>query len=359
MVLVPDQPLGATRVDRSCFDEDYTFARVINGCWQIAAGHGGNALDEPDLMSRFAALVDAGFTTFDCADIYTGVEALLGRFIQSCPARDKIQVHTKYVPDLPALAQLDRSMVEAGIDRSLKRLGVERLDLVQFHWWDYNIPGYLDALQVLVSLQEQGKIRHIGLTNFNQKHVQEILDAGFAIASLQLQYSLLDRRAQNGMSGLCQKHGISMLAYGALAGGLLSQTFHGDRLVDVNNRSLVKYRLIVEETGGWDLFQRLLSVLDEIARDHGVSIASIASRWVLDQPGVAAVILGTGGRDRSQENQRMLSLQLSQAERDLIRLALGQMQSPPGDVFDLERQPQGRHAKIMKTSLNSSSTPDS
>ena len=357
MILFPDQSPEPARVDRARFSADYSFSRVINGCWQLAAGHGGNALDESALMSRFAALVDAGFATFDCADIYTGVEALLGRFIQSYPARDKIQVHTKFVPDLPLLAQLDRNMIEAGIDRSLKRLGVERLDLVQFHWWDYKIPGYLDALQVLGSLQEQGKIRHIGLTNFNQEHVQEMLDAGFVIASLQLQYSLLDRRAQNGMSRLCQQHGISMLAYGALAGGLLSQAFLGAQSAGENNRSLVKYRLIVDEAGGWESFQALLSVLEGIARNHGVSIASIASHWVLDQPGVEAVILGTGSRNRIEENQQMLKLRLSSAEQSSITTVLGKMQSPPGDVFDLERQPQGRHAKIMKTSLNSSLNP--
>lgn len=356
MVREPDQFSVTALPERSRIEPDYSFARVINGCWQLAAGHGGNSQDESTLFSRFANLVDAGFTTFDCADIYTGVESLLGRFIKSFPARNKIQVHTKFVPDLPVLARLDRGIIEAGINRSLARLDVERLDLVQFHWWDYNIPGYLDALDVLDSLRLQGKIRHLGLTNFNQHHLQKILDTGIPVAGLQLQFSLLDRRAQNGMSTVCEQRGIKMLAYGALAGGLLTGAFLGAQPPGTNNRSLVKYRLIVEETGGWERFQALLSSLQGIAENHGVSIAAIAARWVLNQAGVSAVILGTGSHDRIEENLQMLKLQLSSDDERLISEALGKMPIPPGDVFDLERQPQGRHAKIMKTSLNTPGT---
>lgn len=352
MVLQPDQRPASTCVDRVCVDGDYSFARVINGCWQLAAGHGGNSLTETALFSRFSAQVEAGFTTFDCADIYTGVEELLGRFIRSCPAREAIQVHTKFVPDLAALAQLDRRQVEAGIHRSLTRLGVDRLDLVQFHWWDYAVPGYLDALEVLVSLQQQGKIRHLGLTNFNREHLLKILESGFPIASLQLQFSLLDRRPQNGISSLCQQYGVRMLAYGVLAGGLLSRAYLDSAQPGAENRSLVKYGLIIEEAGGWEKFQQLLELLSEIAQSHGRTIASVAARWVLDQPDVAAVILGTGSRDRIEENRSMLKMQLSQSEKDLLNAMLGKMISLPGDVFDLERHAGGRHASIMKTGLN-------
>ena len=119
-------------------------------------------------MDRF---VDAGITTFDCADIYTGVEALIGEWLKRRGARGAavpVQVHTKYVPDLDRLPTHSRADVVRGVDRSLARLGVERLDLVQLHWWDYDVPGYVDAAAWLDELRRAGKIRHVGLTNFDQ-----------------------------------------------------------------------------------------------------------------------------------------------------------------------------------------------
>ncbi|NIN67522.1 MAG: aldo/keto reductase, partial [Anaerolineae bacterium] len=83
---------------------------------------------------------------------------------------------------------------EASIDGSLLRLGVDRLDLVQFHWWDYDVPGYLDAAGWLADLLTAGKIRALGVTNFDTYHLRELVGAGIPIVSNQTQYSLLDRR---------------------------------------------------------------------------------------------------------------------------------------------------------------------
>ena len=97
------------------------------------------------------AALDAGITTFDCADIYTGVEELIGGFLSTLgpSERLRVQVHTKCVPDRDSLASLDARQVAALVDRSLVRLGVERLDLVQLHWWDYDVPGYVEAARWL------------------------------------------------------------------------------------------------------------------------------------------------------------------------------------------------------------------
>jgi aryl-alcohol dehydrogenase-like predicted oxidoreductase len=93
--------------------------------------------------------VEAGITTFDCADIYTGVEELIGAFLADyrpgTGGRPEVQVHTKYVPDLRSLGSLRKADVEGAIDRSLRRLRVDRLDLVQFHWWDYSVPGWIEG----------------------------------------------------------------------------------------------------------------------------------------------------------------------------------------------------------------------
>ncbi len=102
-------------------------------------------------------------------------------------AADALQVHTKFVPDLGALATFSRADAVAGIDRSLRRLGVDRLDLVQFHWWDYDVPRYVEVGSWLNELRLAGKIRHVGVTNFDVPRLREILAAGIPIASIQLQ----------------------------------------------------------------------------------------------------------------------------------------------------------------------------
>src|SRR5262245_66182149 len=107
----------------------YEISRLLKGGWQLAGGHGAvDAAAALDDMDRF---VDAGITTFDCADIYTGVEALIGEWVKRRRAQGgsmPVQVHTKYVPDLDRLATHSRADVVRGIDRSLARLGGDRPD---------------------------------------------------------------------------------------------------------------------------------------------------------------------------------------------------------------------------------------
>lgn len=157
--------------------EGYTINRVINGCWQLSEGHTlKGSLDFQDVMRAFHQLTDQGFTTFDCGDIYTGVEEFLGKFVlelkngQGVSPHD-IQIHTKYVPDLDILSQVNFQYTEKIIDRSLKRLNRDVLDMVQFHWWDYETPGCLETAGDLARLKEKGKIRNISVTNFDTKHL--------------------------------------------------------------------------------------------------------------------------------------------------------------------------------------------
>ena len=130
------------------------------------------------------AFADAGITTFDCADIYTGVEELIGAFRQRYPslrgaeALARIRVHTKFVPDLDLLPRLTRPTSKRVIDRSLRRLRTERLDLVQFHWWDYAVPR-LARGGALAGRTAQGRQDPpLGGTNFDTEHMPAIVDAG-------------------------------------------------------------------------------------------------------------------------------------------------------------------------------------
>ena len=339
--------------------QDYTIPRIIVGAWQFSAGHNVNPTSAENAMETLTAYADAGCSAFDCADIYTGVEELLGEFLRRYKTRigrreqSQIQIHTRYVPDRDALAQLSRAHTEQIIDRSLRRLGVDQLDLVQFSWWDYSIPGYVDCAVWLNELRAAGKIRHIGVTNFDVPRLREIVDAGVPVVSHQTQYSLLDHRPENGLVELCRKYGIHLLCYGTLAGGFLSGGWLGAPEPDASlaNRSLTKYKLMIEEFGGWQTFQELLRTLDGIAQKHDVSIGNVATRYVLERPQVAAAIVGARNKEHLQDNLRTQIFNLDEDDRSRLR-ECSVHRSQRGDVFGLEREPDGAHASIMRYNLN-------
>jgi len=331
----------------------YRIARLIKGGWQLAGGHG--AIDRDAAVADMLAYVEAGFVTFDCADIYTGVENLIGRFRRTLPAdlSARLRVHTKFVPDLDALARIDRMYVARGIERSCARLGQERLDLVQLHWWDYAQPGWMDTACWLGELQRAGRIDLLGGTNFDAAHAAEILAAGVDLATMQVQYSLLDDRPSGAMSDLCARSGMRLLCYGTLAGGFIGERWLGaaEPSEPLENRSLVKYRLIIDDAGGWDWFQALLRALSAVAARHGCSIGAVATRCVLDRPHVAAAIVGVRNRAHLADHLRVCDIELTAQDRADIAAVLAQRRALAGDVYELERNRAGRHGRIMKYNL--------
>ncbi|MDQ3398384.1 MAG: aldo/keto reductase [Deinococcota bacterium] len=326
---------------------------VIIGCWQLAQGHSSQQLVGLEVLEAY---YEAGFRVFDCADIYTGVEELLGTFIRTNKLSPQdIAVHTKYVPDLVALSSLSPQQTERAIDRSLARLGLERLDLVQFHWWDYRVPGYLETLDSLGDLKQRGKIREIGLTNFDARHLEEIIARGICVASLQTQYSILDRRPQGRLAGLAKDHGIALLCYGSVAGGLLSERHLGKEAPQepYENRSLAKYMLILEEIGGWDALQDLLEVLGEIAAARHTDVATVACAYCLQREAVRACIVGVRTVNHLAQHLALRDgLELSPGDLGRIESVRTSFAEVPGAAYELERDRDGKHNKIMKFNLN-------
>ncbi|MGA1804551.1 aldo/keto reductase [Rhizobium sp. HT1-10] len=336
----------------------YAISRVIRGGWQLAGGHG--AIDRQQAVTDLIAAFDAGINTYDCADIYTGVEELIGaargrlREERGLEAAAGMKVHTKLVPDLEKLGNMNRDYIRGIVEQSLQRLRTDRLDLVQFHWWDYSLDGYLDAMGWLNELHGEGKVRNVGTTNFDTPHVAEILKAGIPLVSQQLQYSVLDQRPAKSLTALAAANDVKFLCYGSVAGGFLSDKWLGEAEPDMplENRSLVKYKLIIDDFGGWDLFQSLLSTLRKIGDRHGVDIATIASAWVLRQPQVAAVIVGARNQAHALANAGIMDVALSDTDIAEIDTVIAQSNGLDGDVYTLERDRTGRHGSIMHYNLN-------
>jgi aryl-alcohol dehydrogenase-like predicted oxidoreductase len=330
-----------------------SISRLIKGGWHLAGDHGD--VDPDQALRDMAAFVDAGVTTFDCADIYTGVEELIGKFRRTYPGHAaRLRVHTKLVPDLDQLPTLDRAYVERIVDRSLRRLDVERLDLVQLHWWDCTVPRQVEVALELERLRRAGKIDGIGLTNFDTVQLGEFLDAGVPVLTHQLQYSLLDDRPERGVADLCRARGIALLAYGTVAGGFLSDRWLGrpSPAEPLENRSLVKYRLMIDEFGGWPLFQELLGAVRRVADRHGCDVATVATRAVLDRPGVAAAIVGATSTAHLGAHARLETLVLDAEDLAMLEAVTRRRAGPAGDVYALERDREGPHGRIMKYTLN-------
>jgi len=335
----------------------YQINRVINGCWQLSQGHSLNgALDMADVKRAFYALVDRGFTTFDCADIYTGAEDFIGEFVAELKGSagyspDELQIHTKYVPDLDRLETLTFADTERIIDRSLRRLNRERLDLVQFHWWDYDIPRCEEVAGHLVRLREKGKIRNIGLTNFDTSHLAALVEAGVPVVSIQSQYSMFDRRPERGQLAYCREHGIAMFCYGTLSGGFLSEKYLGRTDLRPETRSQVKYLQVIEDSLGTAGMAQLLALLKRIGDGHGASVSNVATRYILQQPGVAAAIVGVRNSRHVDDNDRLFAFELTDGEMAEIRALLDRYPTLEGDPYTLERT-SPRYRGIIKMKLN-------
>jgi aryl-alcohol dehydrogenase-like predicted oxidoreductase len=331
----------------------YRIPRIVRGGWQLAGGHG--EVDRERAVRDIEAFVDAGLNTVDGADIYTGVEAIYGEFNarRRATGRTPLQVHTKCVPDYDDLPRVNESYVRRIVERSVDRLQVERLDLVQFHWWDYRVPGCVDAALALAALRREGLIAQLGGTNFDSEHTAALLDAGVPLVSMQVQYSLLDRRPASRLVPLAQQRGVWLLCYGTLAGGFFSERWlDAPEPVELTNRSLIKYKLVIDDCGGWSAFQSLLRTLKSIAERHRTSISAVATRWVLDQPGVAAAIVGARYADRLSDTLAVFSLHLDDQDRAMLAPWLAAHPGPQGDTYTLERDKTGRHGRIMKYNLN-------
>ena len=306
------------------FTEDLTICRLLNGMWQVSGAHG--RIDPTAAVRSMFDYLDDGFTTWDLADHYGPAEDFIGQFrrqladARGADAPAGLQAFTKWVP---RPGPMTRQIVENNVDVSLRRMDVDALDLLQFHWWEYRDDRYLEALGHLNDLRAAGKIRHLALTNFDTEHLQVILEQGIPIVSNQVQYSLVDRRPGQRMAHFCQQNNVHLLAYGTFCGGLLSDKYLGQpepAASSLNTASLGKYKQMIDLWGGWPLFQELLTGLKEIGDKHGVGIANVAARYVLEQPAVAGVIVGVrlGVSEHRRDNARVFDFALDAADTAAI-----------------------------------------
>ncbi|KAL1413364.1 hypothetical protein Q8F55_001124 [Vanrija albida] len=327
-------------------------SRLVTGLWQLAGGHG--AADVRACAAAIGAYVDAGLGTFDMADFYGPAEDVVGAY--NATAAAPVTPLTKWCP-LPGV--VGAAAAKEAVDAACARLHVDCVPLLQLHVWRYDDLNYLcvawrcdgadgsENIHHLAALQRAGRIQHLGLTNVDVAHLRLILGSGYTIASNQVCMSVLDRRAETGgMSAFCAERGVGLLAYGTLLGGFISEKWLGEPepvLRDGENASLSKYKRFIDVAGGWAVFQGLLAALKAVADKHGVPLASVAIRYVLDVPAVAGVIVGSrlvgDAAAHIGANKRVLALVLDEADRATIAAAQAALHPIPGDCGDENRYP--------------------
>ncbi len=325
-------------VERTMLGKNLSISRVLTGMWQIAdMERDGHAVDVRSAVAAMDRYVAAGFTTFDMADHYGSAELIAGRY-RSTHGRG-VEFCTKWVPKP---GPLTRFGAREAVERAVERTGGP-IDLMQFHTWDYADPAWLDALFSLQELKVAGLIRNLGVTNFDTAHLRIAVASGIEIASNQVSFSLIDQRAGGALSAYCLAHGIRLLAYGTVAGGWFSEKWL-DAAEPAEETygtwSQWKYRRFLREAGGWPALQRLLRTLSDIAGRRGVTVANVATRYILEHPAVAGVIIGArlGVTDHIAENLRLFSFSLSAEDRAEIAAVIGALRPIAGDTGDEYRK---------------------
>lgn len=321
---------------------DLKIARVLTGLWQIAdLERDGNLLNPQEISPYMQSYLSAGFSTFDMADHYGSSEVLAGVFRKELADPDHVQLLTKWVPEPGAVS---KETIRTAVQTALDRLQMDQLDLLQYHAWNYPDPCWLDTLFELQELKKEGLIKHLGVTNFDAAHLRVALASDIELVSNQVCYSLLDQRASGEMKEVCEQYNVKLLAFGTLAGGFLSDRWLGKEEPNVDESytwSQMKYKRFIDQAGSWTDFQTLLKTVDKVARKHNVSIANVASRFIMEQPHVAGVILGArlGKSEHIEDNLKLYSLALDEEDRDLIQGQLDALNSIHGDCGDEYRKP--------------------
>ena len=321
---------------------DLKISRVLTGLWQIAdLERDGNTLDPIETAKYMQPYVKAGLSTFDMADHYGSAEVIAGAFKNQIQGGDKAQMLTKWVPEP---GKVSKETIRNAVEKALSRLQSEQLDLLQYHAWSYPDPVWLDTLFELQKLKEQGLIKHLGVTNFDAAHLRIALASGIQLVSNQVCYSLLDQRAGGEMKSVCEQYGVKLLAYGTLAGGFLSDKWLGkpEPKVDENfTWSQMKYKRFIDEAVSWSNFQNLLKTLKSIAKKHKVSIANIATKFILSQSHVAGVIVGArlGQSQHVDDNLQLFDIRLDEDDFNAIQEQLAGLNAIQGDCGDEYRKP--------------------
>jgi aryl-alcohol dehydrogenase-like predicted oxidoreductase len=298
---------------------DLEISVVGFGSWEAGGLNWGPNSSDDEVIAAIHAGLDAGMTWVDTAEVYgDGVsEQIVGRAVAG---RGDVLVFTKVAPDEGS--GLRPEQVARAIDGSLRRLGRDHVDLYQVHWPSDDVPVE-ETWGAMAELVSAGKVRHIGVSNFDRALIERCLPI-HPVASVQNEFSLLEQGDRAALLPWLAEQGIGYLAYSPLAAGRLSGAMQpGHRFSEEDWRSGAgRYASWREQGSEWSfdpepLARDLARVqrMAPLAERAGATVARLALRWALDQPGVTAVIAGSRNPEHTRSNAASGSIQLSAGDR--------------------------------------------
>ena len=300
---------------------------TIVTAWCLGTMTFGSEADEATSFALMDAYAKAGGNFIDTANVYSDSvsEQIIGRWLKARPTEAKQMVIASKgrfpMGDGPNDLGLSRRHLGQALDATLKRLGVERLDLYQVHAWDALTP-LEETLRFLDDAVSAGKIAYYGFSNYLgwqlTKAAQIAKFMGYAApVTLQPHYNLIVRDIEFEVVPACQDAGVGLLPWSPLGGGWLTGKYKRDtaptgatRLGENPNRGQESYGPRNESERVW----RIIETVEAIAKAHGVSMAEVALRWVADRPAVTAVILGARTVKQLEENMKADAFKLSAEE---------------------------------------------
>ncbi len=304
-------PFGRTGMD---------ITRIGFGAWAVGGTWGGQ--DDDDSVEAIRRAVELGVNWIDTAPVYGWgrSEAVVARALQGIPAADRPYVFTKTAP-VPeggdgAFMHGTSERIRAGVEGSLRNLGIERIDLLQMHWPADDDTPVEDYWATLIALREEGKVGHIGLSN----HDVAMLDAAEALShveTLQPPFSAIQRGAAEDVLPWCADHETGVIVYSPMQAGLLTGAFSAERVAALPAQDW--RRTDVDFTDGLSANLALAEALRPIADKHDTALGAVAIAWTLAWRGVSAAIVGA--RSAAQVDGWIAAAELSLDSADLDAVA--------------------------------------
>jgi aryl-alcohol dehydrogenase-like predicted oxidoreductase len=303
-------------------------SRLCLGCMSFGSSKWRSwVLDEDDAKPFFKAAVQAGINFFDTADVYSQGESerVTGNALKEYAKRHEVVIATKVNGPMGADANnrgLSRKHILDGIDQSLKRLGVDYVDLYQIHRFDYETP-IEETLEALNDVVRAGKARYIGASSMYAWQFMKMLDASRArgwtpFVSMQPQYNLVYREEEREMLPLCRSEGVGVIPWSPLARGFLAGGRGAPREGNTERARTDEFsaRLYYRDPD----FE-VVKAVDEVAKSRGVSNMQVALAWVLRNPAVTSPIVGTTKAHHLEDAVGALALKLSDDEAKTLEAA--------------------------------------
>ena len=296
-------------------------SRICLGCMSFGSKRWRPwVLDPQEAMPFFRRAVEQGINFFDTADMYSlgESEVITGRALREYTRLEEVVLATKVrfpMSEAPNMSGLSRKHIVQGCEASLKRLGVDTIDLYQIHRFDPRTP-IEETLAALDFLVHQGKVRYIGASSCYAWQLAQALSTseqrGWArFITMQNHYNLIYREEEREMIPLCRKEGIGLIPWSPLARGFLAGN---RRRQDRGETSRARTDAYAHQLYYRDDDFKVVDRVSEIAQKRGVSNMQVALAWVLAQPGITAPIIGSSKMEHLEENLRALELKLEPDE---------------------------------------------